>query len=175
MSDPRPNMPPFAFGQTVYVARADAYHRIKVPCEICFGKRVVRLELGNGEMQTVECEACGIGVERATGTHDIFQPWSAVESGAVNGIEHTWDEWHIRVGALVYRVGEVFTSREEAEERRVVLHREAEAQAARNREAQFTGHKKKVAWTAHYHRDAIRKLKQQIEWHESKLGKLRSA
>jgi len=164
--------PPFEFGQTVYIASANAYTRIEVPCPICFGKRIVRLELGNGEMQPFECEMCGKGFEGPRGVTHGYKATSDVSSGEISGIEVHDDSWRISVGHETCRLedGNVFDNPEAAEARRIILHQEAERQAERNFESQFKSKAKDGSWTVGYHRREIADLERKLAWHRARLG-----
>ena len=167
--------PPFAFGQTVYVARATPYKEERVPCPICFGKKVIRLELGNGEMQPFECDMCGKGWEQATGFVTRGVPFSEVTSGQVVGLVQSDEGWIVKVNGWDHspRDRDVFATIEEAEARRAEMHKEAEQQAQRNFENQFKSKAKEGGWKVGYHKREIADCERKIAWHRARLGESR--
>lgn len=168
--------PPFAFGQTIYVARADAHYGDLVPCPMCFGKLTCTLTLGNGESTPVECEFCGKGYDGPKGVVEKYGARSSVIESTVTGMSRDkfFDEgWCVNGTAGVSErlsAGNVFTTREEAESRRVVLHAQAEQQAQQNFESQFKKAKNHTTWSVGYHRKCLADLERQSEWHRSKLA-----
>ena len=165
---------PYQTGDTAFVAEASAFTQTSIPCPICFGKLSVTLILGNGESQTVECEACGKGCYGPTGTASVYKATSSVRRITITGVmEDGWeDRWIVSEGHSTYRLsdGNVFPAEAEAEARRAVLMAEAEKQAERNMESNMRGHKKQMTWSANYHRQEIARRKREIEWHEARLA-----
>ena len=167
------NPPPFAFGQKVYVAHADSWQQSTVPCPMCAGKLFVTLILGSGEQTPVECDFCGHGYEGPRGVATVHGPASSVREVVVTGmVDEGAGDWRVE-GYCVHerlREGNVFATREEAEARAAVLFVEAEAQAQRNFESQFEHKKKSLTWTVGYHRNQIKSIERQLEWHRAKLA-----
>ena len=160
--------PPFEFGQEVWIAWADPYHQITVPCPVCFGKSSVVLILGDGEHVPVECDFCGKGFECATGTVSVRETRSGVRSATITGLVFSGGTWEIRCGGH-FTEGEVFATEAEAEVRRAVLHKEAVESVQRAWESRFERGKKHHGWTVGYHRNCLKDLRRQVEWHENKL------
>ena len=165
------NSPPFEFGQTVYVAKAYAYGEERVPCPVCDGKLFATLILGTGEVVPVECEACGLGFAGPQGYIMARKPVSSVSPVVVTGLSRDGAEWLVHTNYSVYR-DDVFATEAEAEARRVELHQEAERQATQQNENSMRPKRKKLTWSAYYHRNQIKDLRRQVEWHESKLREI---
>ena len=164
------NQPPFEIGQRVFVATASPYHQVEVPCPICFGKRIVKLELGNGEIQPVECDYCGKGFGGPRGVVKEYTVSSAVIEGEVTGVTNRYGEWKIDCNHCSYDLNTIFTSREDAEAQRVLLHAKAEELVKKNYETQFKTNAKQSTWTIGYHKNCIKSLEKQMAWHRQKLG-----
>jgi hypothetical protein len=162
---------PFEIGEEVFYADAGPHTRSDVACPICFGKRSVKLILGNDEQVDVECDFCGHGFDGPRGTVAIYGPKSFVRAGTVKSLEYADDECIVGVDWYRFRTSErrVFASHAEAEARRVELHAECEIQAKKSFDAQLHTGKRKPTWSAGYHRAQIAELKRKLAWHEDKL------
>lgn len=166
---------PFAIGQPVFIATAHALAETEVPCPVCNAKRCCLLRLGSGEEVWVECEFCAHGCERPSGFVKKRGPDSKVEEREVTGFVWESGTWRVHVSGGYpdsHRLtdGNIFASREEAESRRVELHAGALESARRNFEAQFVTAKKKVTWSAGYHRAQIKDLERKLAWHRERLA-----
>lgn len=167
--------PRFAIGQRVFVADASPYASTKVPCPVCFGDLSVKVILGNGEVQPIECTACGLGFDGPQGFINATAPVSSVTEGEVDGIEadHSHgDRWRYSVGGR--RADHVFATREEAETKRAELFEEAKAAAERMNDSFAAEKKKGLAWQIRYHRDQIKAAERTIEWNRKKLSECES-
>ena len=67
-------IPKFEIGQTVWVARTTR-RAAHVVCPVCFGKKVVTLELGDGSRIEMDCDYCSKGYEAPTGYVDGDWSW----------------------------------------------------------------------------------------------------
>lgn len=161
--------PPFAFGQVVYVVEGSAHGQVDVPCPICFGQLYVTLILGNGEQQKVECEACGKGCSGPTGVVSAWKPWSKVVAATVTGLNHEGGKWRVSVSGIHSSSEHIFADEKTAEAFRESYHKELEDYARRMDEQNMMRHKKQHTWSASYHREHIRRLRQEMEYHEKKL------
>ena len=159
--------PPFEFGQTIYYAYANSHYSKRVPCDICYGQKEVTLILGNGDECRVGCEACGLGFQQSTGTMTTWGVHSEVIEQVVSDICRHGSDWefnHHRVSE-----GDIFATKEEAEERRKVLHAEAEEHAKRMYENNRLRSKAKHAWSASYHRNCIRDAERNLAYHRGRF------
>jgi len=169
--------PPFEFGQTIYVATAQAFSEDCVPCPICAGKLHVTLTLGDGTTTPVGCEFCAGGYSGPKGYVTKHGPSSSVVVSTVTGLTRGkfFDDngWHVEgTGHVSERVsaGNVFDNEADAEARRGVLHAAAAEQSRDNFESQFKRAKGKTTWTVGYHRSCIKDLERKLEWHRGKLS-----
>ena len=162
--------PPFEFGQQVWIATASAYARKEIKCPVCDGKCNVVLILGSGERVPVLCEFCQHGSDEPSGVACAHSPASSIRPATVTGLYRNGDKWEVQCGSPSAE-REVFATEAEAEARRIVLHAEAEEEAKRNFEGQFKNARGKYSWTVGYHRGCIKRLRRQLEWHESRLRK----
>lgn len=167
------NVPPFAFGQQVWVVSASSHYPTKEPCPICFGERAVVLILGNGEHQGVACDFCSRGCDPPSGEATVYRAMSRIYPGVVTGLEKEFDQWRIRVDHASHLEDDavVFADRDAAEARRIILHAEVEQRAQRLFEQTIAYGKKKTAWNAGYHRREIADLERKLAWHRDKLAR----
>ena len=166
--------PPFEFGQVVYVVEGSAHGTVDVPCPICFGKLFVKLILGNGEEQPIECEACGKGCNGPQGVITAWKPWSHVHAATVTGLNHDGGRWRVSVSGH-HSSEHIFADEETAEVFRQSYHQELEEHARRMQEQNMMRHKKQHSWSARYHREHIARLQQEMSYHEGKLMQKRKA
>lgn len=164
------NAPEFQIGELVYYVVAYSHAQIRTTCPVCFGKLRVQIILGNGETETIECSACGIGYEGPRGFVDEFGPSSRVGSGIITGIRRGFgrSEWlyDVEGGSCEY----LFRTAEEAEVKRAVLHAEALAQDEKRNDRIIADKKKGLAWAIRYHRSKIRDAEKEIAYHGGKLA-----
>lgn len=131
MSD-QPSIPiPFAIGESLWLAEASRDDRV-FPCPVCAGKRVLRVELGDGEVLAVACEGCSRGFEgssgvcreyRSTYTPKPFTPRRV----DVRGNQVTYSDAGPDAGGYtMYRPENLFRDREACEARCAVLAAEQE-------------------------------------------------
>jgi hypothetical protein len=166
--------PPYEFGQTVYVVSADAHRETTVPCPICYGKRRVTVILGNDEQMSVECEYCGKGRGGPTGTAKEYGPSSRVTETTVTGMTRGsfGDGWQIETASYRSSRDPIFTSREEAEAKRVELHAEVVKRAADcNHASKYRG-AREATWHLGYHRNGVRRARYDLAHHELKVAHL---
>lgn len=165
--------PPFEFGQIVYGATASSHAQIRVLCPVCFGKCMAHVILGDESVVPVECDFCSAGCNPPSGYVTRHEAASRVVVGAVSSMERDGDDWKVCIGGHYesFRVseGNVFAHEDDAETRRALLHAEAEVNAQRMYESRFKDGRRKTTWSVGYHRNCIRDLKRQLEWHETKL------
>ena len=131
MSD-SPSIPiPFAIGESLWLAEASRDSRV-FPCPVCAGKKVVRVELGDGEIVVVDCDGCERGYEGCTGVCREYRSTYAPRPFtprrvSINGDEITYSESPPGAGCYSnYRPDNLFRSREECAARCVELAAEQE-------------------------------------------------
>lgn len=170
---PEVRTPPVILGQAVFLVRAGAWHQKHVPCPVCFGKRSVIVILGNETSETVLCDYCVKGFEGPSGTVIEYGAESRVETHIVSGFHYGRDGWEIFLerGHCERMIeGNLFFDKESAEARRIFLHAECKKQSQADFESQFESARRKITWTAGYHRNQIRDLEKKIAWHVAKLS-----
>ena len=164
--------PPFEFGQVVFIARASSHDRQEIPCPVCYGKRRVTVILGNDEQVSIECEYCSHGCNPASGRASEWKPWSSVVETTVTGIKLEHGKWCIECAAYVGSDAEIFTTREAAEEARIVMFAAAiERAQACNHSMKYNG-RKRLSWHVGYHRAAVRRAQHDLEYHGRKVTDL---
>ena len=165
---------PFQIGQTLWSART-APQQVTVPCPVCQGALAVVVICGEDRF-AVPCEGCGLGFNGPQGTITEYEHLpAAVEFVIAEVTAMHQGRWSLRseTGA-----GAQFDD----------LHQtEAEALAASviacaanyERNMQTRQHKRKnvkqATWAVRYHRERIKDLERQIQWHQSRLGVAKAA
>lgn len=158
-------------GDTIYIPTAWAYGDKRVPCPVCFGKMAVVVILGNGEHQTVECDVCSRGFERATGWVNEPCAGSRVDEATVDGL--TMDYGTLKATANHSKVTmglDAFWTKEEAEAVRETLFTQAQIDAENNKHRRFGYETKKLTWKVYYHRAELKKAQRAVEYHSEHLS-----
>jgi hypothetical protein len=170
--------PKYQIGDTAFTAEANSWAEVEVPCPICFGHRRVTLTLGNGEALHMDCEACNVGYQGPSGVVRDWQTRSSTRSVIVTGVEqyrdHDEDDSPIKwrymldVNATV-KEADLYSTRDEAETRRVVMHAEAEQDAKRRNESNMLSKARRHSWSASYARAEIKEARRKIAYHEGRM------
>ena len=163
--------PRFSIGDTLYVPSAHAYGQTRIPCEICNGAQVVTLILGSGEHQPIECEACRPDINGyGGGTMSSYVPTFRVDPYVITGVNMTNLGWVYITDHREIKDKDAWANRIDAEHyAEDVLFPEAIAHAKQMHEDQCLNNKKKLTWSAHYHRSALAKHRRDMAYHEEKL------
>lgn len=157
-------------GRTYYKAQHTAVQK-RVPCTVCNGKLVVTLIDGYDQQWTIECEACAKGYEGPRGYEHEYdytpnaEPFTPVKLASIHGDS-------IYVSDLLGTQIDVKYLHETREEAIAVSEFSLKAMVEENfrRSAHSTRHsRKEKAWSVRYHNDCLKRLRQQVEWHESKV------
>jgi hypothetical protein len=157
-------------GDMIFVPYSHGYSRMEQPCSICNGNRSVELILGTGEHQHVACDACVRGYGEPTGVEIVGAATCGVRFGEVTGVAIEDGAWIYTYSGGRARHDEVYLDHASAQEiAETVLLPEEQARAQKLFEALCQQHRRKVAWTAGYHRAALRELRRKMDYHESKL------
>jgi hypothetical protein len=162
----------YKIGDTVWIP-VGGLRGIDVPCPVCFGKLVVRLELGNSDIVVLPCEYCGKGYEGPRGVVGEYTRAPAAEPFTITSINKEETD----AGTSVeYRSGsgyakKVYATREEAMVRAEEM--AAENEAIERKRADYAKHNtnRNYAWNAGYHMHEARKAADKIEWH-TKMAQL---
>jgi hypothetical protein len=162
----------FSLGDLVWVASV-RWAQKQIRCPDCFGKRFLRVILGDDSQVTVECPECCRGYEGPQGVVGTYDYIASVEPEIVSGLEKDWrDEREVIVYRFNHHSGVVetdcFATKEEAEQRASVLAKEQAEQEAK-RLASKEKPNKSWAWNATYHRGEIRRAERDLIYHRSKL------
>jgi hypothetical protein len=167
--------PPFEFGQTVFVVRADSHLQRDVPCPVCYGKLRVTVILGNDEQVSIECDYCTHGIgNRPSGTCHAWGPYSSVTETTVTGMVRKDGGWRIETPVYSPDTHLIFANRDEAEAQRVILHAKAEKDAEAQAWACAQHARKKLAWHVGYHNSQLRRAQFDVEWHGRKVQQLKA-
>lgn len=167
---------PFAIGDTYYlpICRPE---QIEVLCPTCYGKKMVTLILGNGEMIDVQCQGCGLGHESPRGVITEYSHTPKVEEFVIASIESMHGgRWYVRSTTHSTTAFEelctLYNTAMEVSQAHVVKQRE---QNMRNSEARTKHQRENETWTVAYHEKCMKDLERKMEWHRGKISARRKA
>ena len=166
-------MSAFKIGDMVWVP-VGGLRNVDVTCPVCFGKCVVRLELGNGEIVVLPCEYCGKGYEGPRGVVREYTRAPAAEPFTITQIDkrETGDcvtvEYHSHSGRYA---NQVYATREEAMTQAEIMAAENEANERKRADYIKKDGNKNYSWNAGYHMTEARKAAEKVEWH-TKMAQL---
>jgi len=163
----------FQLGDYVYRAKLQT-SKVEVKCPDCFGRRALRVILGDDSEVTIECAGCSLGYDPPRGyvQEDRTQPVveqvqiTKVEMETNNGIPVTYYG-----GEGLYRTVEadLFTNAETAQVRAYTLQLEQE-QEKRNSMQRKDKTTRDWAWHVTYHRRCVKQAQKELEYHTAKLA-----
>lgn len=163
---------PFALGNTYWMPKR-VPERVRVPCPVCQGSKLVILLLGEDRVE-VECEACGLGFEGPRGYVEEWRYEPAATEFTIEALDSYHDDTY-RVRSTTGDVTEwtnLYPTREAALE--VSRQQAAEAVERNMLSRQNTRSRaKQSTWKASYHLGQIADLERQIEWHRGKMKVLK--
>ena len=159
-------------GDTVWRATVKR-SQVHVACPDCFGRRALRVILGDDSEVVIDCSTCAAGYDPPRGyvTQDVHAPQShvcvisKVETELVNGEVVT-----LYSGDGFYRLTEndLFRTGDEADARAQTLSAEQDAEAvARMKRKEKDG--QTWAWHVTYHRRCMKQAQRDLTYHTSKL------
>lgn len=82
-------MSDYQVGDRPWYARFARYDEVRVPCPVCYGKREVKLILGNDDEVTLPCDYCGKGYEAPTGTVVEYQRTAEARQVTITAVDIT--------------------------------------------------------------------------------------
>lgn len=159
----------YNIGDTVWWARTETVNDY-VTCPDCGGTAQITVLMYDGTKHSIECEGCKRGWNRATGKVSRFKRTGMPISVEITGLEiHKGEVRYHITGSRLIDEQDLFLTREEALEKG---NRDAAELEEQHKKAVLNKEKptKSWSWHVHYHRDVIRRLKKDIEYHESRLS-----
>uniref|UniRef100_A0A6H1ZM92 Uncharacterized protein n=1 Tax=viral metagenome TaxID=1070528 RepID=A0A6H1ZM92_9ZZZZ len=168
-------MKPFEIGQAVFMAHFGRQETF-VTCPDCLGSKHVLVILGDGTEVTIECGGCdpggyqpSQGVIRQYAYDNKYHKHTVTGvKVSTTGVEYELDNY----GDGSYFTGkaeEVFATQEEAIAAGVVRKLELEVEENK-RLMSKTKNARSWAWNATYHRQCIKRLERELEYHRSKVS-----
>jgi hypothetical protein len=163
----------FHLGDWAYRAKLQ-HSQVEVTCPDCFGRRALRVVLGDDSEVTVECAGCRLGYEPPRGYVHEDRTQAATERVQITKIEmETNNGVPITYygGEGLYRTVEadLFTNVETAQVRADALQLEHEQEKrARMQRKEKTTHD--WAWHVTYHRRCIKQAQRELDYHTAKLA-----
>ncbi len=162
---------PFEIGQRLFAPRTRAT-AVTRPCPACLGQKVVTIIYGDGEHVQMRCEACGTGFDEPRGVVSEYELEPQADEFVIASVESLYNgNWRVNstTGAA-----EDFKDLCETEEQALEVSRtKCSDQYDRNMASRL--HKRKsqgsrLGWSVAYHRQCIRDLERQLEWHRSRVS-----
>ncbi len=158
-----------------WVWRATLKHRqVEVICPDCFGRRALRVILGDDSEVVINCAGCTLGYEPPRGYVHEDRVEATVEHVQINRIEAETNNGvpiTFYGGSGFYRESEedLFLNAETAQVRAEALQLEHEQEqlASIRRKEKTT---RDWAWHVTYHRKGIKQAQRDLEWHTAKLA-----
>lgn len=172
-------MNPYKVGDTVWNARCDRLP-VSKPCPVCFGTLEATLTLGNGESISLDCDYCGKGFSRPTGTIQeyeyVVKPEPVTITTVNVEITSKGEKHEYRSGCYCYDSDRLFATRKKAEVKGIELKAALDEEQNTRVEYLKTQTKKSFAWNAGYHMREAKRHREQAEYHDGKarLCKLRA-
>lgn len=164
----------FKVGDKIYVSHFGR-REIKVNCPVCFGKRVVRLILGDDSIVEMPCECCGRGYEPAKGYVVDWRMDAGAKKRTITQVETKQTQEgelvEYRSDHYIHQPQDIFTTEKEAlaDSKRKAdkynLEHETKAEFIKGKPD------KNYSWNAGYHRRLVKKAEKEIEYH-SKMAKI---
>ena len=158
----------FNIGDTVWLATCGNTQK-SIPCEVCYGKKQVKLTLGNDEECIFDCDYCGKGFGYPTGYITSYEWAAEPKQVTVTGISIDSSKQYNYSFSQYHGDNEnVFLTKEEALVRCAEMVKEHEETSQKQLEHCKFSNKKSYSWNAGYHRSEAKRAKQQLEYHTKK-------
>lgn len=155
----------FNIGDSVWLATCGQVQKT-IPCEVCYGKKQVKLILGNDEECILDCDYCGKGYNFPSGYTTVYEYAVEPKQAKIVGINLDSSGEYQYTCSNYY--GEVFLTKEECLVRCTELVKEHEETQQKQMECCKFSNKKSYSWNAGYHRTEAKRAKQQLEYHTKK-------
>jgi hypothetical protein len=167
---------PFAIGEQIWWA-GDGFRQEWVTCPECAGTRVIEMIQGNGERVALDCECCRSGYEPSRGvvvrTRYEFKPvpftpqrWRC-DGDEFGFSESPPDAAHY---TIVY-AKDLFKDRDECLKRCAEKNAEHAAEDERRFMANLSSKRRSMAFSAHYWRGQVEKLRKELAMAEARLAR----
>src|SRR3990167_1045080 len=166
--------PKFNLGDTVYMGDYERHEKY-IACPDCLGIKHLKVILGDGTEVTIECGGCYPGgYEPSTGRIKQYDYEVVVKKRTVTGLQISASntDYHLDGTDCHHYSGtdeNVFSS--EGEALVYANSRKSEYEDEENKRllAKTKDHRS-WSWNAHYHRAAISRLEQELEYHRNKVS-----
>ena len=160
---------PFEIGQTYWAPR----HRpvkITLPCPACKGARVVTVIYGD-EHVSVDCEACGLGLEGSPGTVTEYDFTPHAEAFTIESVVGLYGgRWDVRSTTGQTSGFNDLCKTEDAALVVSVLKCAEQEEANMRTRMHKRNSAKRATWTVRYHRQCIADLERQLAWHTARIN-----
>lgn len=168
---------PFEIDKVYWLPKLSSSQQM-VPCNVCYGNKVITVILGNGEEVEIPCEGCSVGADPAHGYHMEYVYTPSVNKFKLVEIQSYTkyqgkDEWTVKS-----ETGEI-TKWEQLEDTKEKALEVSEATMKKLQEDNFNscGTRRnysiqKASWHIHYHRTQVKEHERKLEYHRGKVKTL---
>ncbi len=164
-------------GNTVWLAICGT-ENITITCPCCYGRKKVKVILGNGEIVEVPCESCGLGYSGPQGTINEYKWVARVEQSIISEISGRDTIEGFKIDSIYCGYSEnknyfsdttdIFNTKEEAEQRcleKIAEHDKEVEQRLKWSKERAT---KSYAWHVRSHLKEARECERRLKWHSER-------
>lgn len=170
----------YEIGDKVWYANVGT-QSVTETCEVCFGKRLVTVILGNGDEVVTPCDYCGNGYEGPKGVTSSYQYVAKPELVEITSkdVREGPRGKEIRYGrgphGSTLEEHMIFDSEEEAAERARTSQLEHEARETANKKSRKENNYKSYSWHVGYHMKEAKEHHRKAEYHERRAALCKAA
>jgi len=160
--------PKYAMGDSLYLAQHEITEKW-ITCPDCFGKKTLKVILGDDTELIIPCQTCAIGYDPPRGMVKTFDTKPDYKPVTITGMEISENEVRYRCDCRSMKEGNLFRTEEEAIKRG----EELAAQAIHEESIRLQRKERQTrswAWHVTYYRGIIQRAKAEIVRSEKLLG-----
>ena len=161
-------IPKYAIGQEVWLATFDS-EETSIECPDCGGTGRLRVTFHDETTVSIECRNCACGYDPPTGRVRCYDRKPKAPLVTISGVEISDRGVEYRSRHYILEEGRMFLTEDEALRAAERLAAD-EDRGERERILRKEKDTRTWAWNASYHRNEIKRAKQSIAYHESKLA-----
>ncbi len=158
----------FNIGDEAWWAGIELYEDYLI-CPHCFGKKFLTVILGDDSQVTIECYCCREGYYGSQGRIKVHQSRVDVRLVTITGKEQSvGNDIEYRFNGYYCKQNDLFSTKLEADVRAVQISNEYGMEEMK-RYYSKDKHDRNWAYQVIYHRNFVKSLKKDLDYHESKL------
>lgn len=147
-----------------------------VPCSICAGNLILKVELGSGEMVIVDCGYCQEGYGPSTGWERVwsYTPRAIPEMITKVEVESSFEGEKVSYFTLRGRAYDWFDDEASALARAKEMAAEREKEDREQARHRKDGSMRSLTWSIGYHRRSAQKAREEAERHERHVSAVKA-